>query len=204
MEQQWVLDEDSALKEKLSGFTVPNYADGKLKKVAVYYRFPDVEERTRSFPHIAIDLTEINFDPTRAHRAMEYILDFDLEEATPLSGFKLVGDDYPLPWSLIYQLGCYSRQPDHDRQMLMMMYQMFPEMYGSLDMSKYDGTVRRADMLSAVRRDTVDFEKKRLYRNIITVAISSEFFLNQIRTIQLNTSVNVDLVSYIHQPAVPA
>jgi len=204
MDQRWGLDEDEALKQKLTGFTVPNYSDGREIPIAVYYRFPDSEERERSFPHIAIDLTEITFAAERAHRAVEYILDYDLEQATPLSGFSLVGDDFPLPWNLVYQLGVYSRQPRHDRAMLMMLYQMFPETYGSLDMSNFDGTVRRADLISVVRRDTVDKSNKRLYRNIFTVSISSEFFLNQIRTVQHNTQgVNIDLLSYINQPAVP-
>lgn len=196
----FILDEDYALKQKLSGFSVINYANGAATPVPVYFRFPDPEERQRSFPHIAIDLVEINFDRERAHRADGFTLTWDTETATPLQGFNLVGDDYPLPWSLVYQLGCYSRQPEHDRQMLMMMYQMFPEQYGNLNMAAFDGTNRRADLVSSVRRDTVDANQKRLYRNIITVAISSEFFLNQLYAIQAATSVNITVVPYVDTP----
>lgn len=196
----WLLDEDYALKQKLSGFTVSNYADGKLLPIQVYYRFPDPEERERTFPHIAIDLTEIVFDAERAHRADGYLLTWDTETATPMINGALVGDDYPLPWSLIYQLAYYSRNPTHDRQMRMMAYQMFPEQYGSLNMQYFDGTIRRADLVSSVQRDTVDANNKRLYRNILTVAISSEFFLNQITAIQRATSIDITVVPYVGTP----
>lgn len=180
----WVLDEDAALKQKLSGYTVTNYADGKQLPIQVYYRLPDAEEVTRTFPHIAIDLVEINFDPTRAHRAMLFRMNYDLEQATPQTGSILEAYDYPLPWSLHYQLAAYSRNPRHDRQLAMMLYQMFPEQYGSLDMASFDGTVRRADLVDVVRRDTVDQNQKRLYRNIFTVAVSSEFLLGDVVAIQ--------------------
>jgi hypothetical protein len=185
----WILDEDYALKQKLSGHTLINYANGQLLPIATYFRFPDPEIRTRTFPHVAIDLTEVVFDAERAHRSGGFTLPFDTETATPQVGGSLVADDYPLPWSLIYQLACYSRQPEHDRQMMLWMYQAFPEQYGVLNMTAFDGTLRRADLVSSVRRDTVDANNKRLYRNIVTVAISSEFFLNQLTAIQ-NVAVN--------------
>lgn len=198
----WLFDEDLALKQKLSGKYVVNYVDGRHIDIATYYRFPDPEERTRTFPHIAIDMISIEFDPTRAHRADGYIQPYDLETATPPSGFNLVADDMPLPWSLIYQLACYSRDPWHDRQLAQLMYMSFPEEFGSLDMSNFDGTVRRADFISAVRRDRIDNTNKRLFCNIITIAVSSEFYLNEIQTIQQVGSVNVDYV-FTGQTLVP-
>lgn len=200
----FIFDEDLALKEKLSGFSVKNYTDGRSISIPVYFRFPDAEERTRTFPHIAIDLVEINFDRERAHRAIGYIQKTDLETATPLEGFVLSGDDMPLPWSLVYQLAAYSRQPWHDRQLTSMLYMMFPEEFGFLDMSNFDSTIRRADLQSIVRRDTVDSSNKRLYRNIFTIAISAEFYIYQIQQIQLATSIHVDVLPYVNQPAVPA
>ncbi len=193
----FILDEDYALKEKLSGNFVLNYANGVQMPIAVYFRFPDPEERTRTFPHIAIDLVDIVFEPDRAHRADGYTLYWDTETATPMVGSNLVADDYPLPWSLHYQLACYSRQPEHDRYMRQMMLMMFPEQYGSLNMASFDGTVRRADLVSSVQRDTVDAKNKRLYRNIVTVAISSEFFLNQIYAIQQATQVDLTVIPYV-------
>lgn len=188
---KWVLDEDQALKTKLSGFAVHDDVANVDRNVAVYFRFPDAEIRNRTFPHIAIDLIEIQFAAERAHRAMQMNLPYALEGDVPPTGFSLVADDYPLPWNLVYQLGVYSRLPRQDRELLMLLYRQFPEEYGSLDMSAIDGTIRRADLVEVVRRDTVDADKKRLYRFIMTISVSSEFFANQIQTVQLATGAEI-------------
>jgi hypothetical protein len=180
---QWLIQEDNALKIKLSGFVVTNYADGRKIPIAVYFRFPDTEERKRTFPHFAIDMVDIDFDHSRAHRALEQILTFDLEQATPQPPQYLVADDMPLPWTLVYQIVSYARQPWHDRQMAALMYQMFPEQYGNLNMAQFDGTIRRADLMSVVRRDMMDNDQKRLYRQIFTVGISSEFYVNELQLV---------------------
>lgn len=189
----FLLDEDRALKEKLSGFSVVNYSDGKKINIPVFFRFPDPEERTRTFPHIQIDLVDVVFDRTRAHRAAYYIQAGDTETATPLTGFTLVADDMPLPWSLIYQITTFARQPWQDRQLQGLMFMQFPEQFGFLNMANYDNTARRADLQSSVRRDTVDSTNKRLYKNIFTVAISSEFYLAQLQQIQQIASIDVDV-----------
>ena len=191
LDTDWGLAEDEALKAKLSGFSVTNPANGSQIPVPVFFRMPDTEEVTRTFPHIAIDLVEIVFDPTRAHRAVQFPLPYTPVGITPPEGTALVADDYPLPWSLHYQIATYARQPRHDRQLQMLMFRMFPEQYGSLNMGEIDGTIRRADLLNAFRRDTVDASKKRLYRYIYTVAVSSEFFANEVQAIQLATGIQI-------------
>lgn len=204
----WGIDEDYALKEKLQNFTIPNYASGpggKEKSFVppVFFGFPDPEERQRTYPHIQVNLIDIQYAEDRAHRAAEFVLHYDLEQATPLSGFNLVADDFPTPWSLIYQITAYSRQPWHDRMFAMMFYQMFPQQYGSLDMANFDGTLRRADLVDVVQRDSIDGPtggRKRLYRKIFTVAISSEFFLSQVIQVQQAISTNLTFVPYTGTP----
>lgn len=194
----WGVDEDYALKEKLQSFKIPNYADGKDKTPPVFFGYPDAEERTRTFPHIQVNLIDVNYDPTRAHRSALHHLDYTLETATPLiSGYTLEADDFPTPWNLIYQITAYSRQPWHDRYFAMMLYHMFPQQYGSLDMSNFDGTVRRADLVDVVQRDmieTVQGGRKRTYRKIFTISVSSEFFLSEVIQIKNVISTNIEFV----------
>jgi hypothetical protein len=190
----WLLDEDNALRQKLSGWSITNYATGQPLSIPVFYRGPDAEEVTRVFPHVSIDLIDVVFDPTRAHRANGYIQPIDTEQATPASGYTLVADDMPLPWSLMYQLSAYSRNPQHDRQLSQMFYLMFPEEFGSLDMTNFDGTVRRADLVSVIRRDMFpDSTTKRVFRNMFTIAVSSEFYLSTINQIKNVLEINVDI-----------
>jgi hypothetical protein len=189
----FILDEDRALKQKLQGQYVYNYANGKQFPIDVYFRFPDPEERERRFPHIAIDLIGIEFDADRAHRALGFILPADLETATPPSGEFMTNNDMPLPWTLIYQLGAYARDPVQDRQLTAILYQLFPEQFGFLDMAAYDGTVRRADLHNVVRRDTVDNSNKRLYRNIFTIGVSSEFYVYEVQYVLESLKVDLDV-----------
>lgn len=193
---RWLIDEDEALKTKLQGLTVTNYVDGRKLPVAVYFRFPDTEERNRTYPHVAIDLIDIQFDRTRAHRANSFTLNYDMEQATPISGYDLVAYDLPLPWTLVYQLSTFARQPWHDRQLQAMMFQLFPQTFGWLDMTSWDGTIRRADLQGVVRRDMIDTDRKRLYRLIYTIGVSSEFLYADIVTIQQVTSAKLTLNAF--------
>lgn len=197
----WLLNVEDAIKQKLSGYTVTNPADGKQIPVGVWFRYPDTEERIRTFPHIAIDLIDIVFDRTRAARAGLYPVPYDMEQATPPAGYSLVGGDMPLPWMIQYQLSALSRQPRHDRQLTQMLYQLFPEMFGWLDMSSIDGTIRRADLLSVVRRDMLDTERKRVYRAIFTVAISAEFSVYQMQYVQQATGFEITFDVFVNQAA---
>lgn len=188
----WLLDEDDALKDKLTGFTVLNYGTDTQVPIAVYFRFPDPEIITRTFPHIAIDLTEINFVPERAQRGSEFLFNYATEQATPNPpGSYQSAYDFPLPFSLVYQLACYSRNPRHDRQMAGLLYSLFPASFGSIDMSNYDGTSRRADFVSSIRRDTVDNKNKRLYRNIFTIAVSTELMMGQVTQVVSTASSDI-------------
>ena len=189
----WLFDEDEALKQKLLGFVTTNYPTGNHVPIQVYFRFPDPEERVRTFPHIAIDMVRIEFAGDRAHRANSFIQPIPTETATPSTGYNLVADDMPLPWNLIYQLRTFARTPWDDRFMQMMMFQLFPEGYGYLNMAAFDGTTRRADFVDAVRRDTLDRANKRVYSVVNTVLVSSEFYLNQIQTIQQVSTVEIQL-----------
>jgi hypothetical protein len=198
----FILSEDAALKQKLQNFTLTNTASSTQKPIAVYFRFPDQEEVTRTFPHVAIDLVEANYDPTRAHRAWDYQFTYATDEVPHPTGTQSAYD-FPIPFTLVYQLACYSRNPRHDRQMMAMMFSLFPAYFGFLDMTAQDGTVRRADYVSTVRRDTVDNEKKRLYRFIYTVAISSELLLGQVIQLQEATHVVLDVVLDVNGLVVP-
>jgi hypothetical protein len=189
----WLLDEDYALKQKLEGgdqvpptaLQVTNYVDGKKFPVTVYYRSPDPEQRTRTFPHFQIDLTDVEPDASRTHRSGAFVVPFPTEMATPASGYTLIADDMPLPWQLIYQITAMSRDPWHDRQLAMWMYVLFPNQFGFLNMGSFDGTTRRADLIGHTRRDIpADNDRKRLFRLIFTVSISSEFYLDQIQTVR--------------------
>ena len=116
----WGFDEDDALKAKLEGFVLQNYARGNEMPIAVYFRWADTEIRQRTYPNILIDLIRVEFAADRAHRALSPIAP-QQEMATPPSGSVLVADDFPLPWNMIYQLRTSSHGPREDRMFQVMM-----------------------------------------------------------------------------------
>lgn len=195
----FLLDEDNALKTKLLNynnpqFSVTNYADGTQIPVAVFFRSPDTEIITRTFPHFAIDLIDVEPDHERMHRADGFIVPYPTETATPAEGFFNIAYDFPMPWMLHYQISAISRDPTHDRQLGQLLFNMFPYQYGYLDMTGFDGTVRRADLIGTERRDLpADSTNKRIYRQIFTVGISSEFYLSQFTQVQQALSVNIEV-----------
>jgi len=195
-----LLNEDAALKERLQGFSVYTPATGEQTEVPVWFRFPDPEEETRSFPHLAIDLVTIEFEADRAHRAIEFLPPYPPSWVPPApAGSLLWAVDMPLPLSLLYQIAAYSRQPWHDRQLSSMLFGLFPMHFGSLYVPA-DGTTRRADFVSQVQRDLVDVNKKRLYRTILTVAISSEMYYSELSTVAQALQINLQLFPTMVQP----
>lgn len=187
----FLIDEDSALWTKLQGFSVQNYADGQQIPVQVYYRFPDDELITRKFPHFAIDLIDVHPDTEREARAFMPIYPYNTESATPASGITMVGTDLPLPWMLEYQVAAFSRTPWHDRQLGGLLYGLFPRTFGFLDMTTWDGTIRRADLWGTTRRDRLDTANKRMYCQIFTIGVSSEFTVEQLTFVQEVSAVNI-------------
>jgi hypothetical protein len=181
----WLLDEDAALRQKLTGLGVYAGRQNKdLIPVQVFYRFPDPEATPRTYPHIAIDLIDVQFDATRAHRAAETVLDYvPAGMPPPPDTVALVQGDRPLPWQLIYQISAFSRDPLQDRQLQYTMIALFPEQFGFLDMGTIDGTVRRADLIGTARNDRIDEENKRVFEKIYTVSISSELSLEAVRQV---------------------
>ena len=197
----FLLDEDNALKAKLlngpypngaPNFFVTNYVDGTQIPINVFFRSPDTEIRSRSFPHFAIDLIDVQPDHERMHRADGFIVPYPTETSTPTPGFPSIAYDFPFPWMLYYQISAISRDPTHDRQLGQLLFTMFPYQFGSLDMTGFDGTVRRADFIEMERRDLpADDTNKRLYRQVFTIGVSSEFYLSQITQIKQVISVNL-------------
>ena len=189
----WLLDEDEALKAKVSGLTVTDYGTGVVRQVPVFFRFPDTEIRQqRKYPHLAIDLIRIDAAPDRTHRAVEFFPPQYVAEGVPASAY-----DYPLPWSLIYQIGAFSRDPVHDRQLTGSLYQLFPNQFGFLDMQAIDGTIRRADLTEVARQDSIDSTQNRLFTTAFTVAVSSEFLLGTISEVAVARQISLIVEPYV-------
>src|ERR1700729_4089841 len=66
-QQNWVYNEDAALKLKLQGLTVAD-ANNPARPVPVRFRLPEDELATLTYPIFIIEHLPMSFAPERAHR----------------------------------------------------------------------------------------------------------------------------------------
>jgi len=178
----WIFDEDRALRDLLDDIKVSDSGRNN-RRVGVWFGLPDQELRAQSYPYITIDLLDISLEADRAERGWGEVV----EEWRPALSSSITQDDpeytenldiplimhQPIPVRLTYQITTWARNPRHDRQIIsaLMRAGLTPVQGGSVMVS--DGTVRRMDLLSFQKRDTVE-SNKRLLSNAILVGISSE------------------------------
>jgi hypothetical protein len=185
----WIINEDNALREHLGGITVHDEAQAN-RPVPVYFRFPDAEVTKLVYPFLTIDLVGLYFEAARA-RSGPYVHEFpylppgltadDLTD-DPKKAWKTL-QLAPQPYSFEYQVTAWSRNPLHDSQLLatLLTYKI-PYQYGAVR-SRADKTTRRLDLMSLNRSNYLDAGKKRTFRNMFRVRMSSELFIEQLNQI---------------------
>ena len=166
-----IINEDNALKTLLSGLTVSD-AGNAARPVGVWFGQPDAQIRQQSYPYITIDLIGISEAQERVHAGLVE-LNYVPEGVDPDKDYIV---QYPIPVDLMYQVTTYARQPRHDRQIMAQLFgpTRLPLRFGMIAIPE-DGTARRLDMLRFSKRDTTE-QDKRLFCNVYTIQISSEFF----------------------------
>jgi hypothetical protein len=166
-----IINEDNALKQLLAGITVSD-AGNASRPVGVWFGQPDAQIRQQSYPYITIDLIGISEAQERVHAGLVE-LNYVPEGVDPDKDYLV---QYPIPVDLMYQVTTYARQPRHDRQIMAQLFgpTRLPLRFGMIAIPE-DGTARRLDMLRFSKRDTTE-QDKRLFCNVYTIQISSEFF----------------------------
>jgi hypothetical protein len=186
----FLLSEDKALREKLTGMTVTDQKADELgdpRTVGVWFGQPDQEIRSQSYPYITIDMIDMQRDVEREMRGIvtaEYLRPAELDDDEP---FEMT---LPIPVNIDYQITSYARHPRHDRAIISQLLSVkLPIRFGILELD--DNTVRRLDVLDVSKRD-VSEQGKRLFINAITVRVSSEIAPTIFTSLQEVLSVHLD------------
>lgn len=199
MTMNFLLNEDEALKNLLSGMTVTDQKAGSTqattRAVRVWFGQPDQEITAQTYPYITIDMIDVAEDFMRAMRGKsqpsyidppEIMVDTEVEFDPNLHDWEI---DYPIPVNIDYQITVYSRQPRHDRAILAQLINTkIPLRFAVLETN--DGTIRRLDVLDISKRDITE-SGKRLFVNAITVRVSSEIQPSVFREMYKVSQVNV-------------
>lgn len=168
----WLLQEDLALKKMLQGMTVSD--DRKpVREVGVWFGHPDLEIRAQSYPYITINfvgMSEANERVERGRHVYGATVPNGWVPPAP-EGATYIGE-LPTPVNLDYQISTWARNPRHDRQIMQQLLVTHAPLRGGwLDVD--DGTRRRLDTMAFSKRDTVEGDK-RLFSGVLMCRVSSE------------------------------
>lgn len=182
MTDGWIINEDRALKKKLSGLTLPdvNAPEGG-RPVQVRYIFPEAEVGEIDYPLITIEHQGIFVDHDREHRSGA----IPLTHVPPgLTGN--VGDywthQFPIPYNIDYLITTYSRLIEHDRLLVSRLstFDYLPGRFGYLVVPE-DGTIRRLDLTGGPWQveGGFDHEGKRMFRSGFVIRVSSQLLVGE-------------------------
>ncbi len=87
----FLLDEDRALRDRMKGIMVSDYANAE-RNVEAWFGHPDLELREQKYPYITVDLLEIQEGVDRVHRG-----DLFLTDGPPPHGVPAWWGHPPLP-----------------------------------------------------------------------------------------------------------
>lgn len=210
-----LLAEDAAIKQYLSGITVPD-GKGGMTEVDVWFRYPEGERRIK-YPFITIDFLAINPSYERwtsIHQVPEDYCEFEdpqtgelvskgmyipstasslPEKESETAGYKI------LPYlmhTLMYQVAVHSRSALHDRYLLSrFMTDIFPPrpFWVGVDADK---TWRRCELLSMQQADTSESTEsgnKRMFRKIFTISLDAEIPQDRVYEIEKVLRVHADV-----------
>lgn len=168
-------EEEVALKTLLTGITVPD-ASGRAIPVKVWYRLPDRELRTITYPYLMIDFLGMRRDPSREHRGyMKWATNAYDDNATAEPSWS----NWPIPMVLTFQVATASRSNQHDVIINdILSTSMLPWRFGQLNCPS--GVNRRLDVLSMSPADSLDENGKRLFRKMWTIEVDAEIVGTQI------------------------
>jgi hypothetical protein len=183
-QQNWIYNEDAALKLKLQGLTVSD-ANNPARPVPVRYRLPEDELATLTYPIVIIEHLPMSFARERAHRnflKLNYAPDgfpiwwdpakntFDPNESPYMS-------EFPLPVNLDYKVTIYCRKMVEHLQPLIAQLALQPYLpfqFGFLDVPQ-DGTIRNMFLMEGPETEYgKDQDNKRLFRCSYMVRVMSE------------------------------
>ena len=178
----WILNEDAALKKKLTGLKVSDTNSGTLARpVVCRYHMPETEFATATFPMIIIDRQSILPDHSREHRGnvrLQYTPESEpawntLVETYSTSPYNV---DYPIPYNIDYAVTVFSRKEQHNMELLaqLAVQDRIPARFGYLEIPQ-DGTVRSLFLEGGPETEAIkDSDGKRVYRTHYVVRIPTE------------------------------
>lgn len=209
----FVLAEEAALKQYLSGLQVPNpRGEEGASEVPVWFRWPE-SERRMSYPFITIDTLTIApaYDRwTSVYNAAQSPVWFDgvgdnpgrwglyypgyTPEIEVEEGKTYYVERY-LPYNIVFQVSTFCRSALHDRYLTSrFMTDVFGPRSFAIDVDA-DHAWRRCELVQWANNDTMETTEasKRIFRKFYTVLMETEIPTSRVIEYGKINSVHVDI-----------
>ena len=215
----FLLAEENALKQHLSGIQYPSFSGATQKPlpggvVPVYFRWP-TSERNITYPYITIDLLSIDPAYSRWHswtnpftkpamamyyedndvyhgKAGNYYPDVarDIEPSGEIFGYHT--GPYQ-PYDLLFQVSVFARSIHHDRYLASRFFVDFLSQRNFWVSTDIDGVWHRCELMSWVSGDSMETMEatKRQFRKIYTVRMETEIPSEKLYALRKVRRVNV-------------
>lgn len=183
----FLMNEDAALKQKLTGLLVHDGNSGMPgRPMAVRFRSPEYEMADASYPLALIEHTRIVRDPEREMRG-DIKIGYAPEGNPTWSDYlDPAASPYysqsPIPLSIDYEVNVYCRKNVHLIELTgaLMAFSRLTERFGYLEIPQ-DETVRRLDLLGGPEfSESQDELGKRLFVASYVLRVSAEVFWDDI------------------------
>lgn len=171
--------------------------ENQTRAVEAWFGHPDLELREQKYPYITVDLMEITEGSDRVHRGDLRFASNDPLHPPEWWGYPDLAPNHawvtemPTPVDLHYQIGSWSRNPRHDRQILRSLITGGRTSLRAGVLKTADGFYRRVDYLGHIKRDREE-SGKRLFNNIFRLRVSSEVPFGVLEQFQMVDSVHVN------------
>jgi hypothetical protein len=192
------IEEDNALKQKLSGITVATL-NRRDEPVRVWFGNPEKEERSVRYPFITIEGMGETVASEREHRGWVKVPYMYLQNTslTLTAGQGPPMMEYPLPMNLEYVVTTHARNNQHHAQLISILTggdYLHPR-FAYLTCSA--GTMRRIEVLSRVPAIGIDSDAKRIFRMVYRLRVPTEVEAAVVAGTQVQkvTTTLVDTVS---------
>lgn len=197
----WLLNEDGALKSKLSGLTVSGSAVPQGLPVEARFTIPEDEYEDVTYPLIMLTQVSVERAYEREHRGFVEVGTVP-EGMDPTNGPYFA--EFPVPYDIDYQVQLFCRSLQHRTELVSQLarFDYLPERFGYLSVDQ-DATVRRLDLIGGPEMGSGrDAHGKRLFTSTYRIRVSTELFLLGAPA-KLPTVEAVDVVVNPYEPGQP-
>jgi hypothetical protein len=168
----YLLEEDNALKQKLSGVFVKSLTSDRQEN-RVWFTNPEKEQRGIRYPYTTIEFINQSMATDRMHSGFVSV-GYKYLQDIPYPMAQVPRMEYPIPMDLDYRVITHARNNQHHQQ-LIAAYSAVDRLHPRFAYVLCSGgTIRRLEVLKSTPSIGLDKDDMRIFRMIYQIRIPTE------------------------------